>query len=644
MVRYDLALSILRQSFIFVFFSLRTDHANESAALKTQLTELETSRTADIEQLKTMQLIVESTTDQKLALTTRIEQLERQLGDANGHVNDLNQKLLEANTKFSALDIECEGHRKQNKRLTEENEEQENDLRELDTRLQQQKQELLKLEQSVENWKHIEVEHERLIGVNRTLQATIDANQLAETNRQADADLLEKYEKLKCDFDANVIELNELRASVEASNDEKSVELEKLTKENQLLQGQMDEQRQKLSKYKSKMIEFATKLKSLKQCKEALLSTVSEYSVSVAKWQQDITTASKLLVQQVNQLHTENVTKTEELRSIESTAKELQTERDALSAQLQELSSKCADANREQEERANSLLESHEEKDAFAVKLAQSEADLKEAIDRRELIEKQNEDLLAEMRELNDALKNRGNVISKQTNELETVRVNHQEQNVRIAQLEDALREKTKSLDQLKAQFESQSDIMSTSTMSRAEDVARMRDIEDSFEEKYNKLRGLAIKQKKRIAELQATITRLDKTPAAESPAVESTNIKIQNMKSMQAENDRLMDQIDAMKNERKEMQAADKKLTAALVDRENEMKSLRLANEDAQALADTHSKTKCALDEALRNGEAEKERLRNEIKRLKDAQAASEAEIARGKGIMIDFIITQKF
>lgn len=631
------------------------EYANELTSLKEELAANESKRCGDDEKMETLQLIVKSATDQKLELMTRIEHLERHLADTNNRLNDANQKLSAAQTKcaaFETMEIEYEGQKKQIKRLTEENEEQETDLRELDAKFgrvselsQRQTQELLQLEQSVDNWKRIEADYERLTQENRTMQATIGAIQVEQTNRTEHSELQSMNEKLKIDLEAKVNELDELRASLDAKDSERTAECENFKIENKRLKDQINEQQQKLGKYKSKLIEFAGKLKLLKQCKKTLLDTVTEYSVSVTKWQCDISAASKLLLQQVNQSHAENETKTDLLCESEATVKELQAERDALSSELQDLLAKCMESDRLEQERAalmaeNDALKTEVERQAkgdesqtLSAKLEKMESELKQTQEKGALIEKQNEDLLAEMRELNDALKNRGNVISNQTNELETARAKLQEQSVRILQLEEELRDKTRSLEQLKVQYESQSDIMSTSTMSRAEDVARMHDIEDSFEEKYNKLRGLAIKQKRKIAEQQTTIAKLEKTAAVEVPVAEATSIKIQDLKPLQAEYDRLMDEIDAMKAERKNTLAASKILTESLAEKENELKSLRLVNEDAQAMADTHYKTKCALDEAIRNGETEMEQLRAEIKRLKEAQAALEAENVRGKG-----------
>lgn len=49
--------------------------------------------------------------------------------------------------------------------------------------------------------------------------------------------------------------------------------------------------------------------------------------------------------------------------------------------------------------------------------------------------------------------------------------------------------------------FETQSEILSTSTVSKAEEIHRMKDVEDSLEDRYNKLKMLAVRMKRKIAE-----------------------------------------------------------------------------------------------------------------------------------------------
>ena len=64
--------------------------------------------------------------------------------------------------------------------------------------------------------------------------------------------------------------------------------------------------------------------------------------------------------------------------------------------------------------------------------------------------------------------------------------------------------ERERKIEQLESEanrFESQSEVMSTSTVSKVEEIHRMKDVEDSLEDRYNKLKMLAVKMKKKIAE-----------------------------------------------------------------------------------------------------------------------------------------------
>jgi chromosome segregation ATPase len=57
---------------------------------------------------------------------------------------------------------------------------------------------------------------------------------------------------------------------------------------------------------------------------------------------------------------------------------------------------------------------------------------------------------------------------------------------------------------------DSRSEAMSTSTVSRAEELSRMKDIEDSFEDRYAKLKLVAIKLKKKVADQAKLIGELE--------------------------------------------------------------------------------------------------------------------------------------
>ena len=57
---------------------------------------------------------------------------------------------------------------------------------------------------------------------------------------------------------------------------------------------------------------------------------------------------------------------------------------------------------------------------------------------------------------------------------------------------------------------DAQSEVMSTSTVSKAEEFNRMADIENVWEEKYQKLKKLTIKMKQKTLDQQAAIKKLE--------------------------------------------------------------------------------------------------------------------------------------
>lgn len=297
------------------------------------------------------------------------------------------------------------------------------------------------------------------------------------------------------------------------------------------------------------------------------------------------------------------------------------------------------DKHRAEIDRLNALLHSNSQ--------SLTELEEKETINN-----KKNTELLAEMRELNDVLKTRGEVISNQTTEIDQINAKLSEQEQinedkikQIASLEESLKEKSKQIEQIRNQFDNQSEILSTSTISRADEVARMRDIEDSFEEKYNKLRALALKLKKKIAEQQGTIAKLEAaasaapepspapTPALTPTPTPAPTPAAQNIISLQKDNDRLLDQIDSMKSEQKQFKSQINQLTQQIKKLEEESKSLRIVNEDIKVTADTNQKIKSALDERIRADEKQIETLKNDNKNVTQKLKNAENEIIKTKG-----------
>lgn len=124
---------------------------------------------------------------------------------------------------------------------------------------------------------------------------------------------------------------------------------------------------------------------------------------------------------------------------------------------------------------------------------------------------------------------------------------------------------------------------MSVSTISRAEEVNRMRDIEESFEEKYNKLRVLAVKLKKKVAEQTSIIQTLesrnnDNTNEGQqiTSKLGAMEVQVKNLQLLQSENDRLLDELEKLRSDGKKKQLDLDRARAELDKVRNELVELK--------------------------------------------------------------------
>lgn len=89
--------------------------------------------------------------------------------------------------------------------------------------------------------------------------------------------------------------------------------------------------------------------------------------------------------------------------------------------------------------------------------------------------------------------------------------------------------EKERKIEQLESEvnrFETQSEMMSTSTVCKVEEIHRMKDVEDSLEDRYNKLKMLAVRMKKKISEQNTQIQEKDNQIATLKSDEKGNNIR----------------------------------------------------------------------------------------------------------------------
>ncbi|KAI9555719.1 hypothetical protein GHT06_018234 [Daphnia sinensis] len=192
---------------------------------------------------------------------------------------------------------------------------------------------------------------------------------------------------------------------------------------------------------------------------------------------------------------------------------------------------------------------SNEEKILLVSQSEEMEAKLKTL---EENYEQQKNGFVEELNKMNDVLKQRGETITRLE---EKCQINEKEFKVKTETFLQLVAEKERKIELLESEankFETQSEILSTSTVSKAEEIHRMKDVEDSLEDRYNKLKMLAVRMKRKIAEQNNQLH--DKENQLALLRVDEKNRNISNsplnLQAAQKEIDRLNDELDAKKSE----------------------------------------------------------------------------------------------
>lgn len=163
--------------------------------------------------------------------------------------------------------------------------------------------------------------------------------------------------------------------------------------------------------------------------------------------------------------------------------------------------------------------------------------------------------------------------------------------------------------------------------------MSRMRDIEESFEEKYNKLRVLAIKLKKKVAEQSSIIQSLDtRNNDNTNEGLQITSklgameVQVKNLQLLQSENDRLLDELETVRSNWKNDQLELEKLRTSLEKVSNELIELK-SNEVASDVKKVNSSQ--AIKEYLKQIQG----LKDENSEYLVIKKSLENELIKSKG-----------
>ncbi|KAL5282672.1 GCC2 family protein [Megaselia abdita] len=332
-------------------------------------------------------------------------------------------------------------------------------------------------------------------------------------------------------------------------------------------------QSEKIKRIKNRLLEVSRKLTKLKESKVALMTIQNEYASSITKWQGEILKASNLLYTHIDKIENDRKVLENKLgssanirhclpymvdlcetaiREVNGYKKEIKRQHEiivfeenpkttenlyvskleALDKEFKELNDKSRNVLKEKAKSTKELQYIYEcvphlielcNKAVFEYNNFSKETKVSSSNDKTLACSAEKDlrmvDLLAEMRELNEILKKRGDVISRQEE--------------KIHELENKINEMEKEEFQ---KSDLQSEILSNSTISRAEEISRLKEVDECLEEKYGKLRILASKLKKKCQDQAELLLKMDAKKTAK------------NIQALQIENDKLQDEIEILK------------------------------------------------------------------------------------------------
>lgn len=454
--------------------------------------------------------------------------------------------------------------------------------------------------------------------ISRQLDQAIDLKQeLNET--------ISNYElQLKTLKQENEAEVNIIRKKLEDSTktiDEHKNKIEILNTEKEHINKDLISQ-------KNMNNDLSKEIVSIKNENDRLIKALNEYEANISKETQSLLNSNEELKSQIDLLLSEKrsidiivkqndvsnkrqledyqnklVESEKHLSDLQAQLKKYEDDEKKLAEKSSEEIMKLVEENKKLSELNNALQEKVEEFHTKRLNMSHNESQTNDdLIPTNELeeqivnLKRENTELLSEMNEMNQALKERGENISKLqahceevmkklqiyetqanknvdsisekeeiiknlTEEISSLRKNESNYSNEHAKFdfvkEDEVNRLKSEIENLKEKLSStletsyaESETMSTSTVSRTEDMNRLRDLEGSWEERYGKLRNLAIKLKGKIRELSNTLVK-EQTERDELQKKLSTNLKT--IQTLQNQSDKLQDELENSKQECKQ-------------------------------------------------------------------------------------------
>lgn len=345
-------------------------------------------------------------------------------------------------------------------------------------------------------------------------------NDLSNTLKQIE-DYQLKVNNLETEKEINLKQLNDVNTLLSLCNDE----LNTLKSEHSNVNILIEEHKIKITDYEKLLSELRHEIKS--------------YEGLGIKSSQEI----EKLLQENKNLQFENEKLKQELLEIKDTQKDFNTvdcQTDlVLTTELEQL---ISDLKRENAELLSDMNEMNQELKERGENISKLEAHCEEVLKKLQIYETQaNKNI--------DSISEKEKIIENLAKEIDLLTLNKNE-NDEVTQLKaeiEMLKEKLNSnLDSSYADTET----MSTSTISKTEEMNRLKDLEGSWEERYGKLRTLAIKLKGKIRELNNSLIQHQND---NEELQKKLSINIKTVQNLQTKCDILEDDLDKSQKESKQ-------------------------------------------------------------------------------------------
>ncbi|XP_075983314.1 uncharacterized protein LOC142981334 isoform X2 [Anticarsia gemmatalis] len=557
-----------------------TELADENALLKQQLEELLQKLTSSTDDNSKLNVELKEVKSQYKEIA---DQLPAQLDDnkmLKEKLNETTQKLNEITHKYNDLQKSIQDLKKENDGLNE--------------RLQNKMQDTEAFEQL--NLQVRALESEKSILVKEKLNARDSVVELENQNKI----LNEKLTKSKTQLQVVKTELEQL--AHEKSTFETNFREEKMGEINILKCNMMAQQEQfnLLKKEHDDLQDLNNLLKeevetlklSLEQPKDDA-ENLSDLNVSL---QADIVK----LETKLSAYKQENASLLSEIKEARNKSKEF----DSLLAEYEDAKSKLASYKSENAELLNEMKEINQvlkERGEAISKLQKAITEMERLVETlekdRDDINQEKADLLKKVESLESDLKESEQKTNEKSEAANQVNAEIENANKILAAKDATIASLKEEIEKLKQQSSGElpNEDMSTSTISKAEEHARMKDLDETFEEKYTKLRIFALKLKKKLNE---TISQLQQ---AEQDKAKLEKLLNDNKSSAPVD----QDEVDGIKQDNKTINAANE---AHINELEAKIKSLN------------------ATLETTKNSTSELDKLKAELA-LKTQQLATEVE-----------------